>query len=137
MAFRIYEYGINKVITKTGQGDVGGFMDDLLADAELLKILQSIHYRKWTVVVGYHGDENGNWDRAFDEDEMKNARLMGQRFNNVALHETHTMTKGLSDLEITNFAKDGNVFFTWCDANRRVKALLGHKMTLLNVGLNK
>lgn len=136
MAFRIYEYGINKVITKTGQNTVDEVIDHLRADAKLLETLQNLSYRKWSVIVGYHGDQNGDWDRSFSVDEMKNARLMGQLFPNVALREVDGLGRGLSDIEITQYAREGNVFFTWCDCDIKVAHVLGQKARLLNVGFN-
>jgi hypothetical protein len=116
---QVLEYKSN-VFTNQGQGTVKEFEEKLKKVADTLRKIPDLK-----VYVGYHADPNGLWCVNFDTAEQGDVLQMAALFPKAKLT---WLSKDLSDDEIRNAVKAGNVFFTWCDSDKRVKAVMGSAM---------
>ena len=116
---QIRQYKSN-VFTNEGQGTVKEFAEKLAKAADTLRKVPNLK-----VYVGYHGDMNGLWCINFDKTEREDVLKIAQLFPNA---ELRWLTEDLSAAEIQAAVKAGNVFFTWCDSDARVKAVMGPAM---------
>jgi hypothetical protein len=114
----------NDVLTHFGQTDVSGFgLEISNASAEI----QKMHGLQ--VIVGYHGNDQGDWLRTFVEVELKAFEKILLHFKNA----TPVWFKdgvGLTDAQIQDYCEAGKVFFTWCDSDNRVVGVMGSGLGL-------
>jgi hypothetical protein len=113
----------NNVFTHGGQSDVEGFGREVLQPGPR-KALDAV--TNLTVYIGYHGTRTGHYSHDFSSPDMTQAQKIGLVFTKATLVTRNTC--GLTDLEITRAADRGNVFFTWCDSDTRVKDVMGKNM---------
>jgi hypothetical protein len=121
MGFHLYEFGINKVITKSGSDSVSTTGASILGNNGLNGMLRSASHRRWHVYAGYHGDGIGRFHEAFDVNEMAVVNKIAAIYQNILLKH---IPVEMTDDEIVAAAKASNVFFTWCDSNTRVSHVL-------------
>jgi len=114
---------VGNIFTHDGQSTVKGFAKELPpVKSALLSVSPTL-----TVIYGYHGDDpTGNWIRNFDDAEKKEAAKIAALFKNASL--VLRVQPGMNNSEIQNAVAKGNVFFTWCDSDTRVKTAMGGKM---------
>lgn len=113
----IYRYE-NNVFTHEGQTSVDGFGEEIIAKkAEIASVEDLVVY------AGYHGDEAGNWHHDFTSEELVTTNGIAKAFPNIQL--VLVQNPGLSDDEIKAAVEKGNVFFTWCDSDAKIKAVMG------------
>lgn len=110
----------NNVFTNQGQSDVKGFADKLAKAADALKSVTGLD-----VYVGYHADIDGQWCINFDSAEKGDVVNMAQSFPNANLI---WLNAALPDSDIKKAVAKGNVLFTWCDSDTKVKSLMGKSM---------
>ena len=121
MSGRIIKYEGN-VFTNDGQSTVKEFGVKLSAVKADLGLVPGLK-----VYYGYHGKNTGEWDRNFADWELKLGANMATAFKNAKLFEV-SGPPGMSDPEIQNAVAKGNVLFTWCDSDTRVKKVMGKNM---------
>ena len=120
------------VFTNDGQSDVPGFAAKLAAPG-VAKALKEVlpKDKHLQVYVGYHGaagdttHAQGAFLKKFTDDEMKQVRAMATGFPDALLVECGVE---VSDQEIKDAVARGNVFFTWCDSDARVKRVMAGSM---------
>ena len=112
------------VFTHGGQTTVLGFGAEIMAAQTALKTPVSL-----TVYVGYHGKADGSWDRDFSAQEDADTNKIGFLFPNAKL--VSVRKPGMSDDDIRQAVKAGNVFFTWCDSDAKVTKVMGAGMPAL------
>ena len=113
---------VGNIFTHDGQCSVKDFALELPPVASaLLSVSPTL-----TVIYGYHGTFTGNWDHNFTIPERKEAVKIAALFKNASL--VLRVQPGMNDSEIQNAVAKGNVFFTWCDSDKRVKTAMGGKM---------
>ena len=113
---------VGNIFTHDGQCTVKGFALELpLVKSALRSVSPTL-----TVIYGYHGTGTGNWDRNFTYAERTDAANIAKLFKNASLDLR--VQPGMNDSEIQNAVAKGNVFFTWCDSDTRVKTAMGGKM---------
>jgi len=110
MAIIMYE----NIFTHAGQSDVKGFIKEIEGAISYIKRLKKI-----TVYVGVHGDVQGNFDRNFGEEEMKDTKKMVKDLPNVVLRELKDDI--LTKERMKTACDNGFVFFTWCDSDKTLK----------------
>ena len=121
----------NNVFTNDGQSDVSGFAAKLTQDVRAALNSAGSLEQPLQVYAGYHGtaadamQPAGNFLKAFDQQEMEQVAQMATQFINIQLCE---IQENMSDQAIQDAVARGNVFFTWCDSNARVKRLMGVNM---------
>ncbi|MEW6982677.1 hypothetical protein AAD001_08500 [Colwelliaceae bacterium 6471] len=112
----IHEYD-NNVFTHEGQCTVDEFRKEIFASKEMIAAVQGL-----VVYAGYHGDTKGNWDHDFDETEIEKTMQSAAEFPNADVRLIKE--PGLSEQQIRDAVARGNVFFTWCDSDAKVKAVM-------------
>lgn len=113
----IHEYA-NNVFTHEGQSTVVEFGQEIMDSKAKIAAVQGL-----VVYAGYHGDTKGNWDHDFDEPEIETTMQIAAEFPNA---DVRLVKKpGLSEQQIRDAVARGNVFFTWCDSDAKVKAVMG------------
>lgn len=113
---------VGNIFTHAGQSTVKGFAKELTPVASALGSVPKLE-----VIYGYHGDDpTGDWIRNFTPDERKIAEKIAAKFKNASL--VLRVQPGMNSAEIQNAVAKGNVFFTWCDSDNRVKKAMGAKM---------
>jgi len=115
----IREYAKN-VFTHEGQSTVEDFGKEIMKMASKIGAVTGL-----TVYVGYHGDQFGNWHHDFDKSEDAEAQKIGDNFPNAKL--VWCRKPGLDDIAIKDAFNKGNVFFTWCDSDAKIKSVMGIK----------
>jgi hypothetical protein len=110
----------NYVFTNDGQSDVPGFEAKLIPAAGAIRAAGILD-----VYVGYHGDGTGRFDRRFAGWEMTAVRFMRLSFSDARLIR---LDAEMSSFDIHNAVNAGRVFFTWCDSDTRVRAVMGGGM---------
>ena len=113
MTDRLIQYNKN-VFTNAGQSDVDGFAVKLEKMASNIKEAGNI-----TVYYGFHGDENGNFDRPFDSSELAKSLLISKNFPGAKMVEISAPDDPLIDYETHN--KNGQALFTWCDSETYIR----------------
>ena len=112
----IYIYD-NNVITHEGQTTVDDFGLEIMAKQDDISAVKDL-----VVYAGYHGDQAGDWDHDFTSEELVATNNIASAFPNAQL--CLVSKPGLSDLEIKKAVAKGNVFFTWCDSDAKIKAVM-------------
>ena len=112
------------VFTHEGQTSVHEFGIEILAARAALAKPISL-----TVYVGYHGNKNGAWFKNFDATEDAETASIGNVFPNAKLVQVRG--PGMSATAIQDAVKAGKVFFTWCDSDTRVNAVMEGDMPRL------
>jgi hypothetical protein len=110
----------NRVFTNDGQSTVAGFAAKLAAAAVAITAAGAIR-----VYVGYHGDLSGGFFQRFNAGEMAAVHGMAGLFPMATLYE---LAVEMTDLEIREAVNGGDVFFTWCDSDTRVRRVMGCAM---------
>jgi hypothetical protein len=110
----------NKVFTNAGQSTVADFEAKLVPAAGAIRAAGALE-----VYVGYHGDTSGNFDRLFSAAEMTGVRTMRLSFSDAQLIELNAEMSGAA---IDAAVRAGRVFFTWCDSDTRVRAVMAGAM---------
>lgn len=108
----------NNVLTHIGQTSVDGFGEEIMDMKATIAAVQNL-----IVYAGYHGDVYGNWDHDFTESELATTKNIATAFPNAQL--ILTSNPGLSDEAIKAAVLRGNVFFTWCDSDAKIKTVMG------------
>lgn len=108
----------NNVLTHIGQTSVDGFGQEIMDMKAAIAAIPDL-----IVYAGYHGDDIGNWDHDFDDEELATTKNIATAFPNSQL--ILVSNPGLSDDEIRAAVARGNVFFTWCDSDAKIKAVMG------------
>lgn len=112
----IYKYK-NNVFTHGGQTSVDGFGIEIMQNKNDIAAVNDL-----VVYAGYHGDSNGEWVQDFNKEEIAKTQEIANQFSNVEL--ILKFGSGLSEEEIKAAVNNGNVFFTWCDSDRKVKNVM-------------
>lgn len=116
----IHKY-TGEIFTHGGQTTVDGFGIEIATNfGELLKV------SKLVVYAGYHGNTSGDWCRDFTHSEVMKTMRIKRHFAHAILRLVKK--PGMTDLEIRNAVERGRVFFTWCDSDNKVKAVMGASM---------
>lgn len=113
----IKKYNKN-VFTHDGQSTVNEFGQEIIKSKDELIAVKNL-----IVYAGYHGDTDGEWDHDFDASEVAATKKIGELFPNATIK--WIKDSGLSNNEIKNAFNNGNVFFTWCDSDTKVKKVMG------------
>ncbi|MGL1957295.1 MAG: hypothetical protein OCD00_08265 [Colwellia sp.] len=108
----------NNVFTHGGQTSVAGFGEEIMAMQADIAAVEGL-----VVYAGYHGDLVGDWDHDFTSAELVTTDGIATAFPNIQL--VLVQNPGLSDDEIRVAVEKGNVFFTWCDSDAKIKAVMG------------
>ena len=109
------------IFTHGGQTSVSGFGNEIAAKfSDLRKV------NKLVVYAGYHGNTSGYWCRDFNHLEVMKTMGIKRQFPHAILRLVKK--PGMTDLEIRNAVQRGRVFFTWCDSDNKVKAVMGTSM---------
>jgi hypothetical protein len=109
----------NNIITHGGQTTVEGFGKEIKEKFAEISAVKGL-----VVYAGYHGaDNDGNWIRNFDAPELARTREIAEAFPNAQL--ILVSEPGLSDEAIRAAVEKGNAFFTWCDSENKVSAVMG------------
>lgn len=112
----------NNVFTHEGQSTVKDFGDEIMKAKD--KLLAAKPELK--VYAGYHGDLNGEFHHEFTDDEWKLTEQIAKAFSNVKL--IRVKHPGMTEDDIKSAVKAGNVFFTWCDSDKKVYELMEEKI---------
>lgn len=108
----------NNIFTHEGQTSVEGFGQEIMAMKVDIASVKDL-----VVYAGYHGDDDGNWHHDFNSEELATTNDIAVAFPNAQL--SLVFKPGLSNDEIRAAVKKGNVFFTWCDSDAKIKAVMG------------
>jgi hypothetical protein len=108
----------NNVITHEGQSTVKEFGEEIIAKKQAIAKIPNLK-----VYTGYHGDDQGDWSRDFDQVEKGVVESIKEKhFPNATLVWCKE-EKGFSDEQIRVALAEGSVFFTWCDSHAKVTSL--------------
>ncbi|TDN58899.1 hypothetical protein [Paraburkholderia sp. BL10I2N1] len=113
MPDEIVRYAKN-VFTNDGQSTVDEFkpkLDKVKSDIQGAGAI--------TVYYGFHGDPNGEFDRAFDAAELQKSKSIANDYPDANM----VQVSGPADPQIdyATHNKDGQVLFTWCDSDKYIK----------------
>ncbi|OEE67327.1 hypothetical protein A1OO_16370 [Enterovibrio norvegicus FF-33] len=118
MSIHIYR---NNIITHEGQSTVDDFITEIQAKFDEINEVENL-----TVYSGYHGDENGDWFIDFDDQEVADTKKLATNFKKASVFFISKKASTLlSDEDIKSACKKGNVFFTWCDSDTKIKSIMG------------
>ena len=118
MTIEKYEIDGHVVFTHDGQSTVEDFGQEILAKKDDISAVSDL-----TVYVGYHGDDKGEFHHDFDKDDDEQTEVIAKIFGNATLEWVRD--PGMTDDEIKAAVKSGNVFFTWCDSDSKIKSVFG------------
>jgi hypothetical protein len=116
---RYTAYG-HTILTNDGQSDVWGFAGKLRRAKAFIQGIEDLD-----VYVGYHGDGQGEFSHAFNRQELLAVAGMAEDFPKAHLNVVAT---GMRNYAILAAAMNGDVLFTWCDSDTKIKAVLGDKL---------
>lgn len=108
----------NNIFTHDGQSTVQEFGTEIMKNHKMIASVP-----KLIVIAGYHGNTQGDWDHDFDSEELAETQKFAKEFDNAKIE--WVKGKGMSDAEIKLAFDRGNVFFTWCDSDRKIKSVMG------------
>lgn len=111
---------VNNIFTHDGQSTVKEFGAEIMKDQAIIASVPQL-----MVIAGYHGDMQGNWDHDFDADEMADTQKIAEKFGNAKIE--WVKGPGMTDEEIKLAFGRGNVFFTWCDSDKKIRSVMDIK----------
>jgi len=110
----------NNIFTHDGQSDVKGFAAEILENQAKIAAVPEL-----IVIAGYHGDTQGDWDHDFDAADIADTKIIAERFRNAKIEWVKGF--GMTDEAIKIAFGRGNVFFTWCDSDTKIRSVMGIK----------
>lgn len=108
----------NNIFTHDGQSTVQEFGTEIMDDHAIISAVPEL-----IVIAGYHGNTQGEWDHDFNVDEMAHTKKVSDGFRNATIE--WVKGTGMTDEAIKSAFGRGNVFFTWCDSDIKIRRVMG------------
>lgn len=117
----------NDVFTNHGTCTVEEFEEKLAKAEDDLRQIDGL-----VVYVGYHGDNNGNWKKEFNNTEKSQVMDMTAAYPNHPYIQWCEIP--LEDQEIVTALNRGRVLFSWCNSDTKVlNVMRTNRRTLTHV----
>jgi hypothetical protein len=108
----------NNIFTHDGQSTVQEFGKEIMDSYKMIAAVPDL-----IVIAGYHGNTQGDWDHDFNAEDITETQEIAKKFGNAKVEwiEGH----GMTEVDIKLAFERGNVFFTWCDSDKKIRSVMG------------